>query len=90
MLRTILPDLIAWALLMALLATTVILAEIGLGRWGPVANLSIAAAKAGIVAWVFMHLRREGALVRLVAGSALIWLAILFVLGLADWLTRGP
>lgn len=89
MLRTILPDLVAWALLMALLATTVILAEIGLGRWGPVANLSIAAAKTGIVVWVFMHLRRESALVRLFAGAALVWLAILFVLGLADWLTRG-
>lgn len=89
MLRTILPDLIAWALLIALLATTVILAEIGLGRWGPVANLSIAAVKTGIVAWVFMHLRRESALVRLFAGAALIWLAILFVLGLSDWLTRG-
>ncbi len=51
--------------------------------------LGIAAAKAALIAGVFMHLRRGSALVRLFAGAGLVWMLLLFALTLADYLTRG-
>lgn len=35
-----------------------------------------------------MHLRAASGIVRLFAGAALLWLVIMFGLGLNDWLTR--
>ncbi len=53
-------------------------------------NLAIAAAKAGIIAIVFMHLFETEPLPRLAVAAAGLWLAILFGLTLADqWALRG-
>jgi cytochrome c oxidase subunit IV len=70
-----------------LLAATV-LASRALGAGGPIANLVIAALKAALVAVVFMHLRWSSPLQRLFAGAGLFWLAILFTLTFADYMTR--
>lgn len=74
--------------LLALLAATYGISYLHLGVGNVVLNLGIALAKAGLVAWFFMHLRTATPLVRLFAGAALLWLVILFSLGLNDWLTR--
>ena len=75
---------------LVLLVATIGVAQLELGALNPVLNLSIAAAKALLIAWFFMHVREGSGLVRVFAASALFWLLILFGLGLSDYLTRGP
>lgn len=74
--------------LLGLLAATYGVSFLHLGILNPLLNLTIAVAKAGLVAWFFMHLRGASGLVRLFAAAALFWLVVLFALGLNDWLTR--
>ncbi|HEX5515790.1 MAG TPA: cytochrome C oxidase subunit IV family protein [Gammaproteobacteria bacterium] len=74
--------------LILLLTATVWSHGFELGGWNVVINLAIAAAKAALIALVFMQLLREKALTRIFSLLGLSWLAILFVLVLADYLTR--
>ncbi|HEX8989793.1 MAG TPA: cytochrome C oxidase subunit IV family protein [Rhodocyclaceae bacterium] len=76
------------ALLLLLLALTTASAYVPMGAWNGIANLAIAAAKAGLVAFFFMHLREAAAIVRLAAGVALLMLAIFLTLSSVDYLTR--
>lgn len=82
------PYILVWIALLALLALTTASSFIRLGGWNFVVNMAIACAKAGLVVWVFMHLRSGTALIRLVAGAALAWVTILIGLSLTDLLTR--
>ncbi|HEV7223042.1 MAG TPA: cytochrome C oxidase subunit IV family protein [Pirellulales bacterium] len=76
--------------LMALLAATVAVSEIDLGGpWNFAAAAAIATFKASLIIWFFMNLRYSTPLSRLTAFAALFWLAIMFVLTFADYLTRG-
>ncbi|HEY3951081.1 cytochrome C oxidase subunit IV family protein [Phenylobacterium sp.] len=77
-----------WVALMVLLATTVGATFSPFGAWKPVINLAVAFAKAGLIFWVFMHVREQRGLARLVAVAFLAWLAILLGLTQADLLTR--
>jgi cytochrome c oxidase subunit 4 len=77
-----------WVALMALLAITVGATFGPFGAWKPVINLAVAFAKAGLIFWVFMHVREQRGLARLVAVAFLAWLAILLGLSQADLLTR--
>jgi cytochrome c oxidase subunit IV len=78
-----------WIALMLLLTATVAATFGPFGAWTPLINLAIAFAKAGLIFWVFMHLREQGALARLVAVAAIAWLLILIGLTQADLATRG-
>ncbi len=80
---------LAWVLLLVLLVLTIASSFVWLHGWNTPLNLLIAAMKAGLVAWVFMQLRHETTTIRLIAVAALLWLAILLGLSLADLLTRG-
>jgi cytochrome c oxidase subunit 4 len=51
-------------------------------------QLGIASVQAILVAYYFMHLRQSDKVVTLTALSSLFWMGILFVLFLADYLTR--
>jgi cytochrome c oxidase subunit 4 len=75
--------------LMALLAVTVAAAFVHLGAWALPVTLAIATVKATLVMLWFMHLRYESGLVRVFAGAGLLWLTILLLLTLADYLTRS-
>jgi cytochrome c oxidase subunit 4 len=86
----LLPNLLVWAALLALLALTVGSAYVPMGAFNTVTNLGIAAAKAGLVAVFFMGLRRPDPLLRLAAAAAFFWLLIMFALTLSDFLTRSP
>jgi len=77
-----------WTALLALLALTCGSAYIPLGAFNTGLNFAIATAKALLVAWVFMHLGRGPALVRLFAGAGFVWLLFLVALSSADYLTR--
>lgn len=54
-----------------------------------VVALGIACLKALLVILFFMHVKYSGRLVQLVVASAFVWLALLLVLTLSDYLTRG-
>lgn len=73
----------AYVGLLALLALTVASAFADLGGFNSAANLAIAAAKAALIAVLFMQLPRQGVLPRLVVAAVALWLAILFALTLA-------
>ena len=75
--------------LLLLLAATVLLARVDLGVWHTPVALGIAATKATLIAWFFMELREAQSLSRLAAVVALIWLSILLLGTLDDYLTRG-
>jgi cytochrome c oxidase subunit 4 len=78
-----------WLALMALLTATVWVTYAPVGPLKPVFNLAIAAAKAGLILWVFMHLREQPGLNRLAALVAVAWLAILVAMTLVDLKTRA-
>lgn len=57
-------------------------------HWGLAAALLIAACKALLVGFYFMHLRFSSRVVQCAACVGLIWLALLVVLALSDYATR--
>ena len=77
-----------WGGLMALLALSLGLAFLPDARMALVAGLVIAAAKAGLVAALYMELARAGALVRLAALAGCVFAVIMFGLTFSDMLTR--
>lgn len=80
--------LLSWLSLMGLLALTVGLAYVPIGPFNTVIALTIAAIKATLVAAIFMELREHRPLVIIFAGAGFYWLAIMFWLAFADYLTR--
>ena len=68
---------------------TYALVLIVLGNFSVVAALVIAVTKMLLVSLFFMHLRYSTLLTRLVILGGLMWLAILLLLTLTDFFTRG-
>ena len=79
---------VVWAALAALLALTVALTFAPLGVWRLPASLAIAVAKAGLIVWVYMDLRREGGLTRIAALVGLLFLTLLIGMAGLDALIR--
>jgi cytochrome c oxidase subunit 4 len=75
-------------LLILTLLTTVV-ATIDLGQFNIVVALVIAVVKMLLVALFFMHLRHSTILTKVVVGGGLLWLGILLLLGLSDFVSRG-
>jgi cytochrome c oxidase subunit 4 len=82
--------LLALAALAGLLALSVALARMHLGAFNAFAGPAIAALKAAVVLFFFMKLTSSGAPVRFAACFGFIWLGILIVLTLGDFLHRVP
>ena len=79
----------SWIALSVLLLATLGFAFVRLGSGNIVVALTIAAAKALIVACVFMELARRRPSLRWVfAGAGLFWLSFLYGLGMTDYATR--
>jgi cytochrome c oxidase subunit 4 len=72
---------VTWAALLVLLALTVGASFVFTGAPSLAAGLGIAAAKAGLIYWVFMHLSEDTGLLRVVAIASFAWLGILLALG---------
>ncbi|HEY5895376.1 MAG TPA: cytochrome C oxidase subunit IV family protein [Chthoniobacterales bacterium] len=81
----------AWTLLVlfVLLAGTVGVAYVDLGRWNTVIAMLISVMKAALIVLVFMKLRHSGRLVALAFFAGLFWLAILISLTLGDFFSRS-
>ena len=75
--------------LMVLTFATVMVARLDLGWANDVVALTIAVTKALLVLIFFMHLRYSTRLTVLTAMAGFFWLAILLVLTLNDYFTRG-
>lgn len=76
--------------LIVLTILTVIVARIDLGgHLNDVVALTIAVAKALLVVLYFMHVRYSSRLTWVFVAAGFFWLAILVVLTLSDFLTRG-
>jgi cytochrome c oxidase subunit 4 len=75
--------------LLALTAATTAVAYTDLGPFNIVMALFIAVLKMLLVALFFMHLRHSTILTKVVVGGGMLWLAILLVFSLADFVTRG-
>jgi cytochrome c oxidase subunit 4 len=86
--RTVRPLVLTWIALMALLAVTAACALLRLGWLNTAISLAVALAKALLVAFVFMRLKRAPALLRLAAVVGAVTLVLLFGLALTDYATR--
>jgi cytochrome c oxidase subunit 4 len=75
--------------LMILTGSTIAAAFVDLGPLNNVIMLSIAVAKALLVALYFMHLRYSSRLTSVFAAGAILWLFILISLTMSDYLTRS-
>lgn len=76
------------SLLIATFLTTVV-ALVDLGPLNVAVALVIAAIKMMLVALFFMHLRHSVVLMKVVVGGGLLWLFILLLLSMSDFVTRG-
>ena len=74
-------------ILMTLL--TVKAAFLDLGRFNVTVAIGIACFKATLVLLYFMHLRYSLRLTRLIVACALAWLAIMIVITMSDYISRG-
>lgn len=75
--------------LMVLTAVTVAVAFVDLGHFSTPAALLIATVKATAVILYFMHVRYSTRLTWVVVIGSIFWLGVLFVLTLADYLSRA-
>ena len=80
---------LVFLLLLALTAATTVVSTIDLKVFNVVMALLIAAVKMMLVALFFMHLRHSIILTKVVVGGGMLWLGILLVLSLSDFVTRG-
>ena len=77
-----------WAVLVALTGLTIYVAGINLGRLGMSVNILIASLKAGLVVYIFMHLRYESRILKLMLLMAVMTLTVIITLTFLDILYR--
>jgi cytochrome c oxidase subunit 4 len=75
--------------LMVLTATTTAVSFVDLGHWNTVVALGIAFLKATLVVLFFMHVKYSPRLTQITVAGGLLWLAILLLITLSDFMTRG-
>jgi len=80
--------LLIFLALMGLTALTVAAAFINFGAFNTTIALVIAAIKASLVLWFFMHVRHADVLAKVFAFTGFYWLLLLIGLTLADYQTR--
>jgi cytochrome c oxidase subunit 4 len=75
--------------LLVLLGATLLVAQFDLGPLNTALAISIAFAKAALIILYFMHVRYSSRVIWVYAVTGFFWLAILIVLSMSDFLTRG-
>ena len=78
-----------FASLMMLTAVTVGVAFINLGALNFPVAIAIAIVKATLVILFFMHVKYSSRLTKLIVGTGIFFLLVLFTLTLTDYLSRG-
>jgi cytochrome c oxidase subunit 4 len=82
-------SLLVWGALMLLVLLTLSLAYMPLGRFNLAVGLLIAGVKAVRIGYVFMELRVAKSFIRLAAGAAFLFVAVMFVLTFGELITRS-
>ena len=77
-----------FAALLVFTFTTVLVASHDFGFLNTAVALGIACTKATLVIWFFMGVRFNTSLTKVAVVSGFVWLAILFGLGMSDYLSR--
>lgn len=80
--------LLAYFLLLVLLAGAMIVPSLHLGVWSAPASFAIAACKAFVIARVFMEIRKGSWLFTFAFLAGILWLFLLFFIGALDVTTR--
>jgi cytochrome c oxidase subunit 4 len=80
--------ILLWAALVALTGLTVYVAGIDLGKFGAAVNILIASLKAGLVVYIFMHLKYESTVLKLMLLMAVLTLTVIILLTFLDILYR--
>jgi len=75
--------------LIVLTGVTVVIARIDLGALNTPVALAIAGVKATLVILIFMGVKYNTPLTKVVAASGFVWLIILFGITMGDYLTRS-
>jgi cytochrome c oxidase subunit IV len=85
------PKVYVWTCiaLLALLASTWMIAYVDLGPFNLIVALAVAITKAIVIALFFMHIKGSSRLLHLAAIAGVIWLLFLISLTLGDYSTRG-
>ena len=78
-----------FTLLMVFTAITVAVAFVNLGSFNFPVAISIALVKATLVILFFMHVKYSSQLTKLIIGSGLFFLLVMFSLTMTDYLSRG-
>lgn len=78
-----------WLALLGLTLLTSLIGLVDLGIFNLVTAVLIAAIKASLIAFFFMHAFYESKLVRVVLAGGIVWFLILISLTLGDYITRG-
>ena len=78
-----------YAALMVLLALTAGLSFIDLGIFNTVAALLIPFTKMVLIILFFMHVRYSSRMIWIASVAGFFWLAILLVMAMSDYLSRG-
>ena len=78
-----------FAALMVLTAVTVWVATLDLGPANDIVAMAVAVVKATLVVLFFMHVRYSTRLTGLTVVASLFWLALLLLITLSDYWTRG-
>jgi cytochrome c oxidase subunit IV len=81
--------LIIYVILLVLMVLTVATAYMELGAWHLIVAMLIAVIKAVLILLYFMHLLYSGRAIILYAFLGFAFLAVLLVLSISDYLTRG-
>lgn len=75
---------LVWLALLCLTGLTIEAAEMQMGKWSMLANLLIASTKAGLVLWIFMHLKYEKRLFKLLLLVPIVTITIIIGLTFFD------
>lgn len=81
-------NLVLWIALLILTVVTVMVARIDLRQSGILINIIIASIKAGLVVYIFMHLKYESLLLKLMLFMTLFTLTVIIVMTFLDTLYR--
>ena len=75
--------------LLLLALTTTLIGMLDLGRFNMIIAITIAAAKASLIATFFMQALYEGKIVRIIITGGVVWFLVMVTLTLGDYMTRG-
>ncbi len=80
--------ILIWAALVVLTGITIYVAGLDLGEYSIIANFLIASLKAGLVLYIFMHLKYESIIIKLMLIVVLLTMTSILLLTFVDILYR--